>query len=140
MVATMTMSTQTLDESGRTLAAAVLRDSLQIYNVGPATTTGFQVTRALTAVGQPIPGLVQTTTLENAVESRTTSSYSVKVARGTTLSAGQAIRVVTCLAEPALVGKTLLLDKISLNGLALIRKGVAGDFDTVNQEGKGDLA
>lgn len=136
----MTMSTQTLDESGRTLAAAVLKDSLQIYTVGAPVTTGFTVTRALTAVGQPVPGLVQTTTLAYAIESRVDSVYSVKVARGTALAAGQAVKVLTCLAEPSLVGKVLLLDKVSQNGLSLIRKGIATDARVVNQEGKEVLA
>jgi hypothetical protein len=44
------------------------------------------------------------------------------------------------LAEPDLVGKVLLLDKVSQNGLAMLRKAVASDFDMVNQEGKGGLA
>jgi hypothetical protein len=134
------MSTQTLGEAGRTLAAAVLLDTIQILDVGDPVTVGSQVTRALTPVGNPIPGLVQTTTLQNAVESRTDNTYSVKVARGTAVQPGQAVRVVTCLAEPDLVGKVLLLDKVSQNGLAMLRKAVASDFDMVNQEGKGGLA
>jgi hypothetical protein len=91
-------------------------------------------------VGNPIPGLVQTTTLQNAVESRTDNTYSDQVARGTAVQAGQALRDVTSLAEPDLVGKVLLLDKVSQNGLAMLRKAVASDFDMVNQEGKGGLA
>lgn len=133
------MSTQTLAESARQLAAAVLIDSIQIHQVGSPVTVGYEVTRALTAVGQPIAGLVQTTTLENAIESRTTSAYSVKVAQGTFLYAGQAITVVSCIMEPSLVGKTLLIDKVSQNGLAMIRKAVASDFESVNQEGKGGI-
>lgn len=136
----MTMSTQTLGESARMLAAAVLLDSLQVLTVGLPVTVGINVTRALTPSGQPVAGLVQTTTLANAVESRTDSTYSVKVAQGTPLVAGQAVRVLICLMDPSLVGKVLLLDKISQNGLAMIRKGVASDFETVNQEGKEGIA
>lgn len=135
----MTMSTQTLTEASRQLAM-VLIDSIQVLDVGQPVTVGINVTRTLTPVGTPIAGLVQTTTLANAVESRTDNVYSVKVARGTVLSAGQAIRVITCLAEPDLVGKVLLLDKLSKNGLAMIRKGVASDFKVVNQEGKEGLS
>lgn len=130
------MSIQTLDESARLLAAATLIDQVQIYTVGQPVTVGINVTRELTAVGEPIPGLVQTSTLENAAESQVSSLYSVKVAKGTVLEAGQAVRVVACIAEPALVGKTLLLDKVSKNGLAMIRKAIASDFEVVNQEGK----
>jgi hypothetical protein len=136
----MTMSTQTLHESARQLAAAVLVDSIQIMNVGEPVTEGFVVTRELTPVGDPIAGLVQSTTLENAIESRTSSVYSVKVPRGTALVAGQAIKVVSSAMEPDLVDKVLLLDKISMNGLAMIRKGVASEFEVVNQEGKEGLA
>lgn len=136
----MTMSTQTLHESARQLAAAVLHDSIQILNVGEPVTVGINVTRELTEVGEPVAGLVQSTILANAVESRTDSTYSVKVARGTDLKSGEAVRVVTCVLEPDLVGKVLLLDKVSLNGLAMIRKAVAADFETVDQQGKDGLS
>lgn len=135
----MTMSTQTLAEAGRQLAAAVLIDSIQILTVGLPVTAGITVTRELTPVGQPVPGLVQTTTLANAVESRVDSVYSVKVARGTAIQAGQAIKVISCVAEPDLVNKVLLLDKVSKNGLSMLRKAVASDFENVNQEGKEGL-
>ena len=131
----MVMSTPILDEAAHHLSG-VLVDLIQLYDVGEPVTVGIHVTRALTPVGDPIPGLVQTTTLENAVESRTESTYSVKVARGTAIAAGQAIKVTRCVQEPDLVGKTLLLDKVSQNGAALIRKAVAQDFENVNQEGK----
>lgn len=131
----MVTSTPILDEAARRLSG-VLVDLVQVYDVGEPVTVGIHVTRALTPVGEPIPGLVQTTTLENAIESRTESTYSVKVARGTAIAAGQAIKVTRCVQEPDLVGKTLLLDKVSQNGAALIRKAVAQDFENVNQEGK----
>ena len=135
----MGISTQTWAEAGH-LLSGVLIDSVQVYNVGAPVTEGFEVTRALTPVGQPVPGLVQTTTLANASESMTIAIYSVKVAQGTPLAAGQAVKVLSCVLEPALVGKVLLLDKVSLNGLAALRKGIASDFEVVNQEGKGALA
>jgi hypothetical protein len=135
----MTMSIQTLAESGRQLSSAVLLDSIQILSVGQPVTVGINVTRELTPVGVPIPGLVQTTTLANAVESRVDAVYSVKVAQGTEIYAGQAIRVVESIMEPNLNGKVLLLDKVTKNGLAMIRKAVASDFEQVNQEGKGNL-
>lgn len=131
----MVTSTPILDEAARRLSG-VLIDEVQLYDVGDPVTVGIHVTRELTPVGDPIPGLVQTTTLENAIESRTESTYSVKVARGTALQAGQAVKVTRCVQEPDLVGKTLLLDKVSQNGAALIRKAVAQDFENVNQEGK----
>jgi hypothetical protein len=133
------MSTQTLREAAR-LLGTVLIDEIQIYNVGDPVTVGFEVTRPLTAVGDPVAGLVQGTTLENAVESQTSTIWSVKVHRDTPLVAGQAVRVITCEAEPGLVGKTLLLDKVSLQGAAMIRKGVASDVVVVNQEGKEGIA
>ena len=134
----MTMSTQTLTEGAR-LLSTVLIDSLQIMDVAAPVTVGVNVTRDLTPVGQPVAGLVQHTTLENAVENRTSTAYSVKVARTTALAAGQAVKVLSCAADPSLVDKVLLLDKVSQNGLAMIRKGVASDFENVNQEGKEDL-
>lgn len=136
----MSMSTQTLDESARQLAAAVLVDQIQIMDVGQPVTVGINVTRSLTPVGDPISGLVQTSVLLNAAESRTEATYSVKVSRGTTLRSGQAVKVIACRQEPELSGKVLLIDKISLNGLAMIRKAIASDYENINQEGKGNLA
>jgi hypothetical protein len=133
------MSTQTLAEAAR-LLATLLVDTVQVYDVGDPITVGFEVTRSMTPVGQPVPGLVQSTTLQNAVESKTQTTFAVKVAQGTQLVPGQAVKVLTCVQEPQLVGKVLLLDKISLNGAAGIRKAVASDFETVNQEGKEGLA
>lgn len=135
----MTMSTQTLREAGSLLGTAVLRDSIAIGSVGEPVTVGIDVERSFTAVGEPVAGLVQTTTLANAAESRTVNTYSVKVAQGTVLEAGQAIKVLSCVLEPSLIGKILLVDKISQNGAALIRKAVAQDYDVVNQEGKGAI-
>ncbi|AXQ52875.1 hypothetical protein SEA_NEFERTHENA_11 [Microbacterium phage Neferthena] len=136
----MVMSTQISRDAAALLAGATLHDSIQVMNVGEPVTVGPQVTRSLTPVGDPIPGLVQTTVLANAVEGISENIFSVKVAQGTTLLPGQAVKVVSCVLEPALVGKVLLLDKVSENGAALIRKAVASDTTIVNQEGKEALA
>lgn len=136
----MAMSTQTLLEASRLLGQAILLDSVQLLNVGQPVTVGANVTRSLTPVGAPIAGLVQTTVLQGAIEGRTENVYSVKLPQGTVVSAGQAVRVVACLMEPDLVGKVLLLDKVSQNGAALIRKCIASDTTVVNQEGKEVLA
>lgn len=134
----MVMSTPILADA-EALLSTVLIDSIQIYDVGDPVTVGYEVTRPLTAVGQPVPSLVQATNLANAVESRTETIYSVKVARGTDIQAGQAVEVLECEQEPDLVGKRLLLDKVSQNGAAIIRKAVASDFQVVNQEGKAGI-
>lgn len=136
----MVMSTRISHEAARLLEQNILLDRVQLLDVGPAVTVGTQVTRALTPVGGPVPGLVQTTVLQNAAEGLTTNIYSVKVAQATVWQAGQAVRVTECQMEPDLVGKVLLLDKVSQNGAALIRKGVASDVTVVNQEGKEALA
>lgn len=136
----MTMSTQTLREASAQLARAVLVDNIQILDVAEPVTVGTAVTRATTPVGEPIAGLVQTTNLNNAIESRTDSVYSIKVAKGTALLPGQAVRVLTCTAEPELVGLTLLVDKVSQSGLSMIRKAVASYSQQVNQQGKAGLA
>lgn len=135
----MAMSTQTLREAARLLQVNILLDRVQLLNVGEPVTVGHTVTRSLTPVGQPIAGVVQTSTPQGAVESTTESIYSVKVPQGTVISAGQAVRVEACLMEPELVGKVLLLDSVSKNGLAMIRKAFAKDFESVQQQGKGGL-
>ncbi|QKN87772.1 hypothetical protein NEBULOUS_11 [Microbacterium phage Nebulous] len=136
----MVMSTQISRDAAALLAGATLQDSIQIMNVAEPVTVGPNVTRALTPVGQPIPGLVQTTVLANAVEGISENIFSVKVAQGTVITAGQAVKVISCVLEPALVGKVLLLDKVSENGAALIRKATASETTVVNQEGKEALA
>jgi hypothetical protein len=133
------MSTQTLAEGAR-LLAGVLIDSIQIYDVGEPVTVGFTVIRPLTPVGDPVAGLVQGTTLQNAIESKTETNWSVKVALATPMRSGQAVKVLSCVQDPTLVGKTLLLDKVSQQGAAMIRKGVASTVETINSQGKEGLA
>lgn len=135
----MVMSTQILDEAARLLVSNVLKDTIQLGTAGQPETVGYEVTRSFTAVGQPVRALVQTTVLANAVESRVDSTYSIKVPLGTDLQPGMAVEVLTCEQEPSLVGRRLLVDKVSENGAAMLRKAVASRFEVVNQEGKGDL-
>jgi len=132
------MSTQTLAESSR-LLELLLVDEVQILDVGDPITVGRNVTRSLTPVGDPVKALVQGTTLQNAVESTTESIWAVKVPAGTPLRAGQAVRVTKASAKSTLVGKVLYLDKVSESGIDVLRKGVASDFEKVNQEGKEGL-
>ncbi|WIC89568.1 hypothetical protein SEA_GARDENB_10 [Microbacterium phage GardenB] len=132
------MSTQTLAESSR-LLELLLVDEVQILDVGEPITVGRNVTRELTPVGDPVKALVQGTTLQNAVESTTESIWAVKVPAGTPLVAGQAVRVTKASSKSTLVGKVLLLDKVSESGIDVLRKGVASDFEKVNQEGKEGL-
>lgn len=132
----MVISTPILASAASLMDVALLIDTLDIYDVGDQVTTGINVTRELTLVQEDVRSLVQETTLANAVESATDSTYSVKVPRDTDIKAGQAIKVKTCTNDPSLVGKTLYLDKVSQNGIALIRKAVASDTYNVDQQGK----
>lgn len=134
----MVMSTQVLAEAANLLATALI-DEIQLGTLGEPVTVGIDVTREFTPVGDPIPGLVQTTTLANAAESQVQSVWSIKVRQGTPVVAGMGVEVLRCDQEPSLVGKRLLIDKVSENGSATIRKAVASDALSVNQEGKGVL-
>lgn len=134
----MVMSTPTLDEASRLLSLNFI-DLLQILYVGQPVTTGATVTRSLTPVGAPVTGLVQSVTLENAVEGRVGQTYAIKVSRATPLELGQAVKVLTCRQEPDLVGQVLLVDIMSRNSLALLRKGYGSVSKVVNQEGKESL-
>lgn len=135
----MTMSTQTLDEAGRQLATLLI-DKLQILNVGEPVTTGINVTLPLTPAGQPVDGLVQSVTLESPVDGRVMQGYSIKVPRGTALQAGQVVRVLNTRSDFDLVGMEILVDTISKNGLAMIRKGTGQKFTNINQQGKAGLS
>jgi len=136
----MSMSTPILAEAARLLEANILLDSVQIYDVGDPITVGINVTRPLTPVGPPVAGLVQAVTLENAVESRATQTFAIKVGLSTPLEAGQAVKVLNTRTDFSLVGKTILVDKVSKNGAAMLRKATGTDFEVINQEGKGGLA
>lgn len=135
----MVMLTPTLDEAARLLSLNFI-DLLQIMDVGEPVTVGANVTRSLTAVGDPVAGLVQSVSLENAVDGRVSQTYAIKVHRATALRIGQAIKVLVCRQEPDLVGQVLLVDIMSRNGLALVRKGYGSITKVVNQEGKEALA
>lgn len=135
----MAMSTQTLDEAGRQLETLLL-DQVQLMTVGPKVTVGSNVTRALTPAGAPIKGLVQSVSLENAVEGRINQLYSVKLPKRTPVEPGMAVKVLACGSEPDLVGQVILLDTVSRNGLAMLRKATGQVSRVVNQEGKEALA
>ena len=132
--------TPILAEAAHLLSDTVLVDTIDVYTVGDVETVGYVASRPLTLYASEVPALVQTTILANAVESAVESTYSVKVARGQSLHPGMAVRVTQCGLEPDLVGKTLLIDKVSENGAAVIRKAVASDVQVVNQEGKESLS
>ena len=135
----MARQTIPLADAGK-LLSLVLVDKVQIYTVGPPVTTGIQVTRQLTALGEPVNGLVQTTILANAVDSLTETTWSVKVAAEVPLQGGMAVQVLVCQQDPSLVGKYLLIDRVNQSGMNLIRKGVSGSFMTVDQQGKAVMA
>ena len=122
------------------LLSLVLVDKVQLYTVGPPVTTGIQVTRQLTPLGEPVNGLVQTTLLANAVESLTETTWSVKVAAEVPLQGGMAVQVLMCQQDPSLVGEVLLIDRVNQSGMNLIRKGVSASFMTVDQQGKAVMA
>ena len=135
----MARQTIPLADAGK-LLSLVLVDKVQLYTVGPPVTTGIQVTRQLTPLGEPVNGLVQTTLLANAVESLTETTWSVKVAAEVPLQGGMAVQVLMCQQDPSLVGEVLLIDRVNQSGMNLIRKGVSGSFMAVDQQGKAVMA
>lgn len=113
----------------------LLVDKVDVYTLGEVETTGFTTKRSKKKHLSDVAALVQTTTLQNAVESITANTYSVKVPAGTDLQAGMLVVVTNCYNEPDLVGKPLLVDKVSENGIAMLRKGVAQDYHIVDHQG-----
>ena len=132
----MARQTIPLADAGK-LLSLVLVDKVQLYTVGPPVTTGIQVTRQLTPLGESVNGLVQTTLL---AKSLTETTWSVKVAAEVPLQGGMAVQVLVCQQDPSLVGEYLLIDRVSQSGMNLIRKGVSGSFMTVDQQGKAVMA
>jgi len=128
--------TQTLAEASANLRY-LLVDVLNLYTPGDTITNGdFTVTRGLSPVALGVPGLVQTVTLPNADGGISQSNYSIKVGPGVVLDPGMVVEVGQCEREPALTGRRFLVESVSQNGLALIRKAVASDFTAVDQQGK----
>ncbi|QKN87711.1 hypothetical protein IXEL_10 [Microbacterium phage Ixel] len=130
------MSTQTLREAARLMDENVLLDQVQIFNVGDPVTVGHNVTRALTPAGQPVRGLVQSISLESPVDGRVSQAFSIKVSVGTPLEPGQAVRLLNSRTEAALVGKTFLVDTVSLNGAATLRKATSSKVSALDSQGK----
>lgn len=133
------MSAHTLAAAARLVEDNILLDQVQIFDVGSPVTVGAHVTRALTPVGQPVAGLVQSVTLENAVGGRVSQSYSIKVAVGTALVPGQAVKLLNSRTEADLVGKVFLIDTVSLNGAAMLRKATSSKAQSLDSQGKGVL-
>lgn len=136
----MVMSIPILDEAAKLIEKNTLIDQIQILDVSEPITVGVTVSRPLTPVGEPVAGLVQSVTLENVVEGTMSQAYSIKVARFTELRPGQAVRVLVCRQEPDLVNQVLLLDTVSRNGAALLRKATGNLQKVVNTQGKEALA
>ena len=132
----MARQTIPLADAGK-LLSLVLVDKVQLYTVGPPVTTGIQVTRQLTPLGEPVNGRVQTTLL---AKSLTETTWSVKVAAEVPLQGGMAVQVLMCQQDPSLVGEVLLIDRVNQSGMNIIRKGISASFMTVDQQGKAVMA
>lgn len=135
----MTITTQTLTDASSLIKHTLLVDTVDLYTLGETQTEGYRAHRKATLVEPDVAALVQTTVLANAVESQVDNTYSVKVPLSTEVVPGMVARVVRCQREPSLVGKHLMVDKVSQNGLAMLRKCVAADFHQVDQQGKGEV-
>ena len=130
------IETQILTSASKFMEDSLLFDLIDVYTVGEPVTQGYHTVRPATLHLTDVAALVQTTVLANAVESQVSSTYSIKVPHSVEIQAGMVVRVTRCQREPSLVSKHLLIDKVSQNGMALIRKAVAADFSTVDQQGK----
>nr|DAK07725.1 MAG TPA: hypothetical protein [Caudoviricetes sp.] len=135
----MTITTQTLTNASSLIKQTLLVDTVDLYTLGETQTEGYRAYRKATLVEPDVAALVQTTVLANAVESQVDNTYSVKVPLSTEVEPGMVARVIRCQREPSLVGKHLMVDKVSQNGLAMLRKCVATDFHQVDQQGKGEV-
>lgn len=136
----MVMSTPILDEATEYIRRNILIDRLDICEVGATVTRGFVAVPATTTVIQhDVQCLVQTIDIPQPVEGTAVQQYSVKVPRGTRLESGMAVRVSQCWREPTLVDTHLLVDSVSENGAALLRKATATRFHQVDGTGKDRL-
>lgn len=137
----MVMSTPILDEATEYIRRNILIDYLDIFEVGPTITRGFQAMPAtLTAVQHDVQCLVQTTEIPQPIEGVAVQRYSIKVPRGTSLKPGQVVQITRCWREPSLQGVYLLIDSVSKNGAALLRKATATRFHQVDGTGKEQIS
>jgi len=137
----MVMSTPILDEATEYIRRNILIDYLDIFEAGPTITRGFQAMPAtLTAVQHDVQCLVQTIEIPQPIEGVAVQQYSIKVPRGTSLKPGQVVRITRCWREPSLQGVNLLIDSVSENGAALLRKATATRFHQVDGTGKEQIS
>lgn len=137
----MVMSTPILDEATEYIRRNILIDYLDIFEAGPTITRGFQAMPAtLTAVQHDAQCLVQTIEIPQPIEGVAVQQYSIKVPRGTSLKPGQVVRITRCWREPSLQGVYLLIDSVSENGAALLRKATATRFHQVDGTGKEQIS
>ena len=137
----MVMSTPILDEATEYIRRNILIDYLDIFEAGLTITRGFQAMPAtLTVVQHDVQCLVQTTEIPQPIEGVAVQRYSIKVPRGTSLKPGQVVRITRCWREPSLQGVYLLIDSVSENGAALLRKATATRFHQVDGTGKEQMS
>lgn len=137
----MVMSTPILDEATEYIRRNILIDYLDVFDVGPTITRGFQAMPAtLTAVQHDVQCLVQTMDIPQPIEGAAIQRYSIKVPRGTFLKPGQVVWITRCWREPSFQGVYLLIDSVSENGAALLRKATATRFHQVDGTGKEQIS
>lgn len=137
----MVMSTPMLDEATEYIRRNILIDYLDVFDVGSTVTRGFRAMPAtLTAVQHDVQCLVQTTDIPQPVEGVAVQQYSIKVTRSIALKPGQAVLITRCWREPSLQGAYLLIDSVSENGAALLRKATATRFHQVDGTGKEQIS
>lgn len=133
----MAISTQTLANASSLMERELMRDRVRLYELGPERSVGYRVVRDRTLIQADLPALVQTTDVASDAESFVSTFFSIKLPQSTPVVTGHLVEVTQCEREPHLIGKTLLVERVSFNGLALLRKAIARGYTTLDSQGKG---
>lgn len=130
------MLTQILGEASSLMSSELLVDSLTISSPGINTVVNFEDIRSIEPRVHDVPCLVQTTSVIDSDSGTTSRYFSVKVGKDEDLNPGDYVTITRCDRDQSLVGRSLLIDNVSYNGIALIKKGISKEFENVNSEGK----
>lgn len=126
--------TQITPKAAALLADTLLIDHVAVYQLQPATVTGYSSSRTRELVSPQVRSLVQATSTD-VVEGLGDGTYSVKLPTTTEVQPGMLLVVTMCTREPSLVGMGLMVDSISEDGLSIIRKCIAHSYTTVDHQG-----
>lgn len=132
--------TQTIASASSIMEDVLLVDLIDIETMQTSYDDEGFPTSEFTTVAAGVSALVQGITDSGTPqEGLMTKQWSIKVSKRTSVNPGVIIKVVESKSQPDMAGFRILVDEVSHQGMALIRKCIGQGFHAVDPQGKDGL-